>query len=90
MKILFEELRRERRELWAFQQCLKVREDYIAEREKLREKKKEHEVRIDEVRNGKKSLISKIRKISTDESIEKHEKAVQKYKKDLESIERLC
>ena len=69
MKILFEELRKERRELWACQECLKVREDYISEREKVRDRKKEHEVRIDEVRNGKKSFMSKIRNISSDESI---------------------
>lgn len=41
---------------------------------------KEHEVKISELKNGKKSFFSKIRNVSTDDDIKSHEKSLEKYR----------
>ena len=90
LKILFEELKRQKREIFAIQESIKGYEEYNKEKLRIEAKIKEHEVKIAELKNGKQSFFSKIRNVSTDDDVKSHEKSLEKYRTQLQNINEIC
>ena len=87
---LFEEVKREKRQIQAFQEALAERGDYLKQSDKFNSKIKSHESKIEEEMDGKKTFMEKIRKMSREEIIKGSEESITKYNEQLLKVQKLC
>jgi hypothetical protein len=80
--LIFEEIRRERREIEAFEELLKLRDEFEADRNKAISKMKDIEIDGTKINSGKESFFSKIKKVSKEEQLAVNQKELEKAKSE--------
>jgi sorting nexin-1/2 len=88
--LVSEEIKRERREIEAFEELLKVREELEADRLKAVGKVKDLEIEGSKINAGKESFFSKLKKVSKEEQLAANQKELERAKADEKNCACLC